>query len=45
LAKVALSNVSSAVESRAKEELKKKAESLIKQAPPAVQDKLKGLFH
>ncbi len=44
LGAIALKNVSSAAGNRAKEEVKKKAESLIKQAPPALQDKLKGLF-
>lgn len=44
LAKVALSNISHAVAGKAKEELKKQAESVIKQAPPAIQDKLKKFF-
>lgn len=43
LAKVALTNISQAVEGRAKAELKKKADAVIQQASPAVQDKVKDL--
>jgi hypothetical protein len=45
LAGIALRNASKALTGKAKEELKKQAEGLLKNAPPALQDKLKGLFH
>ncbi len=45
LIRVALHNVSTAAGNRAKEEVKKQAESVIKQvAPPQIQEKLKGFF-
>jgi uncharacterized protein involved in outer membrane biogenesis len=49
LAKVALNNLSRGLTGHAKEQIRKQAESLLKQAPPQLQqqlqDRLKGLFH
>ncbi len=45
LGKVALSNVATALTGRAKQEVKKQAESIIKQiVPPSLQNKLKSFF-
>lgn len=44
LGKIALANIGNAVAGRAKEEAKKHAEEALKQAAPAIQNQLKGLF-
>jgi hypothetical protein len=45
LGRIALKNISVAVAGRARQEVRKQADSLIRQvAPPSLQDRLKGLF-
>jgi hypothetical protein len=44
LAKVALNNATGSMKGAAKAQLQNRAQDLLKQAPPALQDKLKGLF-